>query len=118
VQTQKEEQEKCKQQVTEDFGLQNYVVPYVDYVQTQKEEQEKCKQQVTEDFGLQNYVVPYVEYARVQNLDCSVPELVRCAGRGDLAGVRQLLDSGMDTNIQDDLGLTALHCAAKKGHEE
>ncbi|CAE8718637.1 unnamed protein product [Polarella glacialis] len=69
-------------------------------VQTQKEEK-KCKEQ-----------------ARIPNLDCQVPELVRCAGRGDLAGVRQLLDSGMDANIQDDLGVTALHCAAKKGHGE
>ncbi|CAE8660141.1 unnamed protein product [Polarella glacialis] len=56
----------------------------VAFVQTQKEEEEKCK-----------------EPARIPTLDCQVPELVRCAGRGDLAGVRRLLDSGMDANIQE-----------------
>ncbi|CAE8706515.1 unnamed protein product, partial [Polarella glacialis] len=55
----------------------------VAFVQTQEEEEQKCQEQ-----------------ARIPSLDCQVPELVRCAGRGDLAGVRRLLDSGMDANIQ------------------
>lgn len=47
-----------------------------------------------------------------------VPELVRCAGRGDTTAVLHLLDQGQDPNLQDDLGLTALHCAAKRGNSQ
>lgn len=49
---------------------------------------------------------------------CCVPELVRYAERGDKLAVLRLLENGEDPNIQDDFGLTALHGAAKKGHDE
>jgi len=49
-------------------------------------------------------------------LVCHVPDLVRAAGRGDLAEVTRLLASGEDPNGADDYQLTALHGAAKKGH--
>eukprot|EP00930_Biecheleria_cincta_P080556 TRINITY_DN6890_c0_g1_i1.p1 TRINITY_DN6890_c0_g1~~TRINITY_DN6890_c0_g1_i1.p1 ORF type:complete len:231 (+),score=33.21 TRINITY_DN6890_c0_g1_i1:71-694(+) len=47
-----------------------------------------------------------------------VPELVRQAGKGDLRAVTNLLDAGADPNMPDDLGISALHCACKKGHTE
>jgi hypothetical protein len=46
-----------------------------------------------------------------------VPKLVGCAEHGDERTVAELLDSGEDPNTADDMGLTALHCASKKGHE-
>jgi len=49
---------------------------------------------------------------------CNVPSLVRLAGKGNLEAVRGLLDGGEDPDIMDDLGLTALHAAAKKGHNK
>ncbi|CAE6958276.1 ANKRD50 [Symbiodinium sp. CCMP2592] len=49
---------------------------------------------------------------------CNVPSLVRLAGKGNLEAVRDLLDGGEDPDIMDDLGLTALHAAAKKGHNK
>ncbi len=51
-------------------------------------------------------------------LGCQVPELVRCAERGDTARVLQLLRTGIDADVQDDFGITGLHGAAKKGHVE
>lgn len=53
----------------------------------------------------------------VPNLSCTVnvPELIRHAERGEEAAVVMLLDSGENPNNVDDMGLTALHCAAKKG---
>lgn len=51
-------------------------------------------------------------------LDCHVPALVRAAGRGDLQEVTELLSAGEDPNGLDDFQLTALHGAAKKGHEQ
>lgn len=47
-----------------------------------------------------------------------VPDLVRQAGKGDLKAVTSLLDAGADPNMPDDLGISALHCACKKGHSE
>lgn len=57
----------------------------------------------------QSYVVP--------NLSCNVnvPELIRHAERGELSSVLERLDHGEDPNSTDDMGLTALHGAAKKG---
>lgn len=55
------------------------------------------------------------EDKKTEALACKVPLLVRHAGRGDLAAVRDLLDRGEDPNVEDDFGLTALHCSAKKG---
>mmetsp|Transcript_119567 Transcript_119567/g.283958 ORF Transcript_119567/g.283958 Transcript_119567/m.283958 type:complete len:216 (+) Transcript_119567:58-705(+) len=49
---------------------------------------------------------------------CNVPPLVRLAGKGNLEAVRDLLDAGEDPDIMDDLGLTALHAAAKKGYNK
>mmetsp|Transcript_103960 Transcript_103960/g.289678 ORF Transcript_103960/g.289678 Transcript_103960/m.289678 type:complete len:278 (-) Transcript_103960:495-1328(-) len=49
-------------------------------------------------------------------LTCEVPELVRFAQRGEAEEVQRLLAEGEDPNRLDDLGLTALHGAAKKGH--
>mmetsp|Transcript_32895 Transcript_32895/g.83935 ORF Transcript_32895/g.83935 Transcript_32895/m.83935 type:complete len:210 (-) Transcript_32895:467-1096(-) len=49
-------------------------------------------------------------------LEVHVPPLVRFAERGDERQTRRLLDAGSDPNSNDDFGLTALHCAAKKGH--
>lgn len=46
----------------------------------------------------------------------NVPALVRVAEKGDEAEVRTLLDGGACPNLADDLGITALHGAAKKGH--
>lgn len=37
-------------------------------------------------------------------------------GRTDM--VKMLLDTGADTNVQDDEGSTALMCAAEHGHTE
>lgn len=48
-------------------------------------------------------------------LACKVPALVRHAGKGDFQAVEELLKRGEDPNVEDDFGLTALHCAAKKG---
>lgn len=50
------------------------------------------------------------------SVDCRTPELVRCAERGELAGVLALLQRGEDPSSKDDLGFSALHGAAKKGH--
>lgn len=47
-----------------------------------------------------------------------VPDLVRQAGKGNLKAVIDLLDAGADPNVPDDLGISALHCACKKGHTE
>lgn len=49
-------------------------------------------------------------------LRCDVPDVVRLAQRGDAGAVARLLDGGEDPDRADDFGLTALHCAAKKGH--
>jgi len=49
---------------------------------------------------------------------CSVPPLVRLAERGNQASVRKLLEQGEDPSIKDDIGVTALHAAAKKGYTE
>jgi len=49
---------------------------------------------------------------------CSVPPLVRLAERGNQASVRKLLEQGEDPSIKDDIGVTALHAAAKKGYKE
>jgi len=49
---------------------------------------------------------------------CSVPPLVRLAERGNQAFVRKLLEQGEDPSIKDDIGVTALHAAAKKGYTE
>mmetsp|Transcript_23793 Transcript_23793/g.28180 ORF Transcript_23793/g.28180 Transcript_23793/m.28180 type:complete len:152 (-) Transcript_23793:1-456(-) len=48
-------------------------------------------------------------------LACKVPALVRHAGKGNFSAVEVLLRRGEDPNVQDDFGMTALHCAAKKG---
>ncbi|CAJ1436637.1 unnamed protein product [Effrenium voratum] len=56
------------------------------------------------------------EDAAKEALACQVPSLVRLAGKGDLASVLELLNRGEDPDIEDDFGLTALHCSAKKGH--
>jgi len=48
----------------------------------------------------------------------SVPLLVRLAERGDQASMLKLLEQGEDPCIKDDIGLTALHAAAKKGNGE
>ncbi|CAE7474397.1 Ank2 [Symbiodinium pilosum] len=55
---------------------------------------------------------------KTQALACEVPSLVRQAAKGNLEEVRNLLDGGEDPDITDDLGLTALHGAAKKGHSK
>ena len=47
---------------------------------------------------------------------CVVPPLVRLAGKGDTKAVEQLLRQGEDPDSRDELGMTALHCAAKKGY--
>lgn len=47
-----------------------------------------------------------------------VPDLVRQAGKGNLKAVIDLLEAGSDHNMPDDLGISALHCACKKGHIE
>jgi len=46
----------------------------------------------------------------------AVPDLVRHAERGEVSEVSHLLNQGVDPNCADDLGFTALQCAAKKGH--
>jgi ankyrin repeat protein len=51
-------------------------------------------------------------------LSCMVPEVVRCAERGDVAAVSGLLDQGEDPSCPDDFGLTALHGASKKDRQE
>ena len=38
--------------------------------------------------------------------------------KGDLAGVKKILDSGQDINVRDGVGQTALHIAAYKGTPE
>jgi hypothetical protein len=48
----------------------------------------------------------------------NVPELIRCAERGEAKSVEVLLGTGEDPNCTDDMGLTALHGAAKKGHHD
>eukprot|EP00931_Biecheleriopsis_adriatica_P042059 TRINITY_DN23968_c0_g2_i1.p1 TRINITY_DN23968_c0_g2~~TRINITY_DN23968_c0_g2_i1.p1 ORF type:complete len:255 (-),score=47.74 TRINITY_DN23968_c0_g2_i1:147-911(-) len=50
------------------------------------------------------------------SLSCEVPPLVRSAGKGDFTAVHNLLNDGEDPDSQDDLGMSALHCAAKKGN--
>eukprot|EP00931_Biecheleriopsis_adriatica_P042058 TRINITY_DN23968_c0_g1_i1.p1 TRINITY_DN23968_c0_g1~~TRINITY_DN23968_c0_g1_i1.p1 ORF type:complete len:242 (-),score=50.05 TRINITY_DN23968_c0_g1_i1:208-933(-) len=50
------------------------------------------------------------------SLSCEVPPLVRSAGKGDFVTVHNLLNDGEDPNSKDDLGMSALHCAAKKGN--
>jgi len=57
-----------------------------------------------------------VQCPQPSQLTCKVPELVRLAQRGEAEEVRRLLAEGADPNQLDDLGLTALHGAAKKGH--
>lgn len=52
---------------------------------------------------------------KTEALACKVPSLVRHAGKGDLQAVEELLKSGEDPNVEDDFGMTALHCSAKKG---
>jgi hypothetical protein len=51
------------------------------------------------------------------NLNCNVnvPELIRCAERGEEKAVETLLRNGEDPNSTDDMGIAALHGAAKKG---
>lgn len=46
----------------------------------------------------------------------NVPDLIRCAERGEELAVVELLKRGEDPNSTDDMGLSALHCASKKGH--
>lgn len=59
-----------------------------------------------------------VEAKSSPSLSCSVPQLVRFAERGDELAVARLLALGEDPNRKDDLGLTALHGASKKGHSK
>ena len=40
------------------------------------------------------------------------------ASQGDLAGVKQLLDTGIDVNQTDEQGCTALHWAADRGADQ
>eukprot|EP00929_Paragymnodinium_shiwhaense_P060834 TRINITY_DN30368_c0_g1_i1.p1 TRINITY_DN30368_c0_g1~~TRINITY_DN30368_c0_g1_i1.p1 ORF type:complete len:308 (-),score=76.08 TRINITY_DN30368_c0_g1_i1:340-1263(-) len=54
----------------------------------------------------------------VATLSGCVPDLVRSAEQGKLSDVKSLLANRTDPNSQDDLGMTALHVAAKKGHAE
>lgn len=61
---------------------------------------------------------PLAAAERASVLSCAVPDLVRCCERGDAATALELLRSGQDPSLQDDFGLSALHGAAKKGHEE
>ena len=44
--------------------------------------------------------------------------LIEAARSGDSAAVRSLLASGVDVNAADGDGLTALHAAAERGHDE
>ncbi|XP_044466688.1 integrin-linked protein kinase 1-like isoform X2 [Mangifera indica] len=52
-----------------------------------------------------------------ENLD-STMQLLFMASRGDVKGVEELLDEGIDVNSIDLDGRTALHIAACEGHEE
>ncbi|KAJ2849497.1 hypothetical protein IWW36_002596 [Coemansia brasiliensis] len=49
--------------------------------------------------------------------DSGCPQLVHFAARGDTAACRRLLSNGADINIVDLHGWTALHEAAKRGHQ-
>merc|ERR1719422_684976 len=51
-------------------------------------------------------------------LTFTVPDLVRQGERGNVPATSELLQSGEDPSQQDDFGIAAMHCAAKKGHEE
>jgi hypothetical protein len=48
--------------------------------------------------------------------DVHVPGLIRAAEHGEEKVVAGLLEAGEDPKAADDMGLTALHCACKKGH--
>lgn len=47
-----------------------------------------------------------------------LPELIYWASLGDLEQVQQLLSAGVDVNLQDDEGYSALHAAAENGYLE
>ncbi|XAR71042.1 Non-specific serine/threonine protein kinase [Bertholletia excelsa] len=57
------------------------------------------------------------ELSLPDNLDCTI-QLLFMASRGDVAGVKDLLDEGIDVNSIDLDGRTALHVAACEGHVE
>ena len=45
-------------------------------------------------------------------------DLLKAAEKGDLQKIQQLLDRGIDVNVQDDDGRTALYVAAKNGRSQ
>lgn len=76
-------------------------------------------------FGRQSSLDPIRRSPSIENAEQTVPEnldstmqLLFMACKGDVKGVQDLLDEGIDLNSIDLDGRTALHIAACEGHVE
>jgi hypothetical protein len=84
---------------------------------------EKCEDKRCSEMVATKGVPPALETSTkgpnnpILQLSCKVevPEMIRSAERGEEEAVVDFLDRGEDPNTTDDMGLTALHCASKKG---
>jgi ankyrin repeat protein len=85
--------------------------------ESHQEADDSCPVSPAEDARPTGALVEEVAPPLVVNMSCNVnvPELIRCAERGEEQAVEALLRNGEDPNSTDDMGLAALHGAAKKG---
>eukprot|EP00931_Biecheleriopsis_adriatica_P117954 TRINITY_DN93426_c0_g1_i1.p1 TRINITY_DN93426_c0_g1~~TRINITY_DN93426_c0_g1_i1.p1 ORF type:complete len:228 (-),score=53.82 TRINITY_DN93426_c0_g1_i1:58-741(-) len=91
-------------------GCLNWSENEVAFVTFQEEDAEATASMPREKENRENK-----QHQKACDFSCEVPPLVRAAGKGDFKKVLSLLNDGEDPNSVDDLGMSALHCAAKKG---